>query len=206
MSDGYDDLAKTMQTVELLLEQTGLDRSSVLNLKELAHQTSLSEKELRTLLAGKKLPPIKDFDAEVVRRIKFLQATRLREVEGPGGTTYKKPYSSAAIAQACGMTPAWLSALLAKPKAPNLDHSAHLADFFKVPVGFLTDQPAKGLARVLNDIVIPHLGHFKESPTEATVNRHAVKIAHRLGDTKLSRDQEAAFMVFIDSVVASARE
>ncbi|MFD7554225.1 helix-turn-helix domain-containing protein [Streptomyces sp. NPDC059835] len=200
MSDGYDDLAETVRTVELLLSQTGLDRDSALPLQELSFHTSFSQEDLQTLLAGERLPEPESFDHEVVRRIKYLQATRLNETEGPGGTLESRRYSHAQIARACNMTPAWLSNLLGKPKAPNLDHSAQLAAFFNVPVTFLTDPPAAALNRVLNDRTIPQMRHFAQSPTEAIRNRHAVKIAHRLGDTDLSPEQEAALMLLVDAV------
>ncbi|MFI1765287.1 hypothetical protein ACH41H_24950 [Streptomyces sp. NPDC020800] len=200
MSDGYDDLAETLLTVEQLMSETGLDRDSALPMKELSFHTSFSLEDLQTLLSGKRLPEPESFDHEVVRRIKYLQSTRLHETEGPGGTMESRRYSSAEIARACNMTPAWLSSLLSKPKAPNLVHSAQLASFFRVPVAFLTDAPAAALNRVLLAHTLPHLRHFAQSPTEAITNRHAVKIAHRLGDTDLTPEQEAALMLLVDAV------
>ncbi|MFD8416908.1 hypothetical protein ACFV2Q_35105 [Streptomyces sp. NPDC059650] len=203
MSDGYDELDDTLRVIEQLLSQTGLNRDSALSTKELSFDTSLSVEDLQTLLKGERLPIPSSFDREVVRRIAFLKETRLNTSQGESGVERRTPYSNAQIARECGMTGAWLSSLLQKGKAPNLDHTTKLAAFFNVPVAFLTDPPAKALARVLKEKVIPHLQHFTVNPTQATMNRHAVGIATRLGDTDMTAAEEQALMVFVDAIVAS---
>ncbi|MFF5808563.1 helix-turn-helix domain-containing protein [Streptomyces sp. NPDC012746] len=200
MRDGYGDLAKTIQTVEQLLSATGLDRDSVIDLTDLSFRTSLPEADLRVLLAGGRLAPVESFDHEVTRRIRFLTESRLYEYEGAGGVRLKRRHTPKEIAEACGMTRAWLSSLLLKPKAPNLAHSKGLADFFGVPVEFLTDEPVQALTRALETTVVPYLRAFTVSPAEAITNRFAVKVAHRLKDAELQADEEAALMLMVSRI------
>ncbi|MEU3602660.1 helix-turn-helix transcriptional regulator [Streptomyces sp. NPDC006798] len=190
--------------IATLLPQTGLDRASAYSLRDLAYETSLSEADLRALLDGKRIPE-PDFDAEVQRRIRFLTETRLHEYETADGDRRQRLYTRGEIAAGCGITAAWLSQLLTKPKIPKLEHSKALADFFAVPVEFLTDEPPRALARVLNGTVIPRLRGLIDRPADAIRTPAAIRIAHRLGDAEMDPEAEAALLLFIDRIARAPK-
>ncbi|MEU5159627.1 helix-turn-helix transcriptional regulator [Streptomyces sp. NPDC020875] len=204
MTDGYRQLAESLRVISTLLPQTGLDRRGVFDLGHLSYETSLSEEDLRVLLAGRKIP-LPGFGAEVQRRIRFLAETRQREYETEDGAVGRRTYTRGEIAKGCGITTAWLSQLLIKPKIPKLAHSKSIADFFGVPVEFLTDEPPKALARVLNADVIPRLRGLAGGSADTVATPAAMRIALRLGDREMDPEAEAALLLFIDRIAASPK-
>ncbi|MEW1551786.1 helix-turn-helix domain-containing protein [Streptomyces tsukubensis] len=204
MTDGYQQLAESLQEIATLLPETGLDQQDVFDLDRLSYETSLSETDLRALLAGRHIPQ-PGFDSEVQRRIRFLAETRQREYETEDGTLRRRPYTRAEIADGCGITQAWLSQLLIKPKIPKLAHSKAIADFFDVPVEFFTDEPPKALARVLNRDVTPRLRSLAAGAVDTVTTPAAMRIALRLGDREMDPEAEAALMLFIDRIAATPK-
>ncbi|GLF98082.1 hypothetical protein [Streptomyces yaizuensis] len=166
MNEGYDRLAAAIRRAETLIPKTGLDRSAVFDISDLAFHSGLEESTVRRLLAGKRVPPITDFNAEVVRRIRFAHATRLKTETTEHGQQVRRLYTLPEIAAAAGMTPQWLHKLLKAPKAPNLEHSKALAVLFEVRIEFFTDPPALALALVLEERVLPDLESYQVDPVE----------------------------------------
>ncbi|WP_330261995.1 hypothetical protein [Streptomyces sp. NBC_00539] len=199
MSDGYQDLATTIDT---LVHRTGLDRGSLFDLKRLSFHTSLPEADIRRLLDGEELEAAEVDHQEVARRIQFLMDTRLCREEGPGGAVRERPYTAPEIAAGIGMTPQWLNTLLSQRKqsSPNLKHAGRIARFFNVPVNFFTDEPAEALNRVLQSEVLPQLSALIGNPRAAVRNRYALEIQHRLGDVVLEPPVERALMLFVDGI------
>ncbi|GAA2254489.1 hypothetical protein GCM10010232_49500 [Streptomyces amakusaensis] len=167
MDQGFDRLAEVMRRVEVLVAETGLDRDAFLNASDLAVRSGLDEDRVRLLMADERIPPAEDFDAEVVRRIRLCQATRLKEEVNEHGQQVRRPYTIAEIAGWAGMTPQWFHKLLRTPKAPNLEHAAALAELFGVRLEFFTAPPALALALVLESEVLPRLESYRVDPFAA---------------------------------------
>ncbi|MFC9295800.1 hypothetical protein ACFTWH_10670 [Streptomyces sp. NPDC057011] len=202
MSDGYDHLVKTLEVLDKLLSEMGLERADVLDLRKLSHETCLREPTVKALLAGRRLPEV-EFRYVVVDKIKFLMETRLKTTRDANGIERLQPYSAAEIARAVYKTPQWLSLLLKKASAPSLETTGMLSKFFDVPSSLLVEWPPESLARVLGDRVIPEIREaLCCGPEGERVPSQAMKLALRLGDTKLKPAQEDALNLFIDSMKA----
>ncbi|MEU6895952.1 helix-turn-helix transcriptional regulator [Streptomyces sp. NPDC046557] len=199
MSDGYKDLATTVDT---LMRRTGLDPRSLFDLKRLSFHTSLSEADIGRLLDGEEPEAAEVDHQEVARRIQFLMDTRLCREEGPGGVTWERQYTASEVAAGIGMTPQWLNTLLSQRRqsSPNLKHAGRIARFFDVPVNFLTDEPAEALNRVLRSEAIPESNASIGNPRPVVRNRYALEIQHRLGDVVLEPTVERALMLFVDGI------
>ncbi|WP_030769816.1 MULTISPECIES: hypothetical protein [unclassified Streptomyces] len=203
MSDGYDRLAETLDILDELLSEMDMERTDALDLRKLSHEACLRESAVQTLLAGRRLPEVA-FRYTVVDKIKFLMETRLKRVEDSSGRERLRPYSAAEIARAVDKTPQWLSLLLKKASTPSLETTGKLSKFFDVPSSLLLEWPPETLTRVLNSRVIPELRNAHGCGTEgARVPPQAMKLALRLGNTKLKPAQEDALHLFIDSIKAS---
>ncbi|MFD5146817.1 hypothetical protein [Streptomyces sp. NPDC058401] len=196
MSHGYEHLARTVREVDELRAESGLDRASVFNLRDLSFHTSLPEADIRRLLDGEPVEPPGSAAAELARRIAFLRETRLTVDEQTGG---RRPYTTAEIAAGSGMTPQWHGKLL-NHSTPNIWHGAGLARFFGVPMEFFTQTPPEAVRRVLDREVIPKLTAFLGSPSEILRNRHAMQVQLRLGNKELSPHLETALMAFLDAI------
>ncbi|MCY0944990.1 hypothetical protein [Streptomyces antarcticus] len=196
MSDGYEQLAQTVREVEDLQSESGLDRASTFNLKDLSFHTSLPEADIRRLLDGEIVESPASDTAELARRIAFLRETRLTVDSDTGG---RRQYTTAEIAAGSGMTPQWHGKLLNR-STPNIWHGAGLARFFDVPMEYFTHTPPEAVKRVLDSRVIPGLTTFLKNPSEAVRNRHAMQIQLRLGDRELPPDLETALMAFVDAI------
>ncbi|MFG2874604.1 hypothetical protein ACGFYU_06275 [Streptomyces sp. NPDC048337] len=202
MSDGDDQLARTLEALDLLLSDMGMERSAVLDLRKLSYEACLSEATVKDLLAGKRLPEV-DFREVVFGKIVFLMDTRRKTTTDASGAEREQPYTAAEIAKGVGRTSAWLSKLLKTKSTPGLETASMLCRFFNVPSSLLMEWPEETLARVLREQVLVDLETRRCRPNHADVPSQAMKLAVRLGDTRLARDQEDALNVFIDSIKAS---
>ncbi|MFD9377663.1 hypothetical protein ACFWBH_19315 [Streptomyces sp. NPDC059999] len=196
MSDGYARLAETVRAVEELQLESGLDRASAFNLKDLSFHTSLPEADIRRLLDGELVESPTSGPAELARRIAFLTETRLTVDRDTGR---RRQYTTAEIAAGSGMTPQWHGKLLNR-STPNIWHGAGLAKFFDVPMEYFTHTPPEAVKRVLDSKVIPKLTALLRKPSEAVRNRHAMQLQLRLGDKELPPDLETALMTFVDAI------
>lgn len=192
----HEQLARTVREVEELRSESGLDRASVFNLRDLSFHTSIPEADIRRLLDGELVESPRSAAAELARRIVFLRETRLTLDQHTGN---RRPYTTAEIAAGSGMTPQWHGKLLSH-STPNIWHGAGLAKFFGVPMEYFTQTPPEAVKRVLESRVVPYLKTFLKSPSAAVSNRHAMQLQLRLGDKELSPHLETALIAFMDAI------
>ncbi|MFZ3467823.1 hypothetical protein ACODT3_38260 [Streptomyces sp. 4.24] len=155
------DPSTTVERIVPLLERAGLAREEVLRVGGeggLSFRSGVPEDIVEALLEGGHAPSAPGADAaadpmearhrQVVDRILFLRATRLRAFADGG----RRAYSLAEIANGAGTSAQWLDKMIKTGKAPNLDHAAGIAGFFGENIEFLVAPPAEALDRVLQQI------------------------------------------------------
>ncbi|MFD9334446.1 hypothetical protein ACFWBF_08525 [Streptomyces sp. NPDC060028] len=157
----FADPVETVNRIVPLLDRAGLDRGDVLRVAGeggLSFASGLPVADVEALLRGERVPrvaagapapdPVEERHRQVVDRILFLRATRLRT--SPDGS--RRLYSLAEIAAGAGTSAQWLDKMIKTGKAPNLDHAAGIAGFFGEKIEFLMAPPAEALDRVLQRI------------------------------------------------------
>ncbi|MEV6950331.1 hypothetical protein [Streptomyces sp. NPDC051183] len=154
----FADPTETVNRIVPLLERAGLKREDVLRVEGeggLSFASGLPAADVEALLRGERVPPgagaadpVEERHRQVVDRILFLRATRLRS--SPDGS--RRVYSLAEIAGGAGTSAQWLDKMIKTGKAPNLDHAAGIAGFFGEKIEFLMAPPAEALDRVLQQI------------------------------------------------------
>lgn len=153
------DPLRTVERIDALLERAGLEREEFLRVEGeggLSFRSGVPVDAVETLLAGGHAPSVADAAVDpmearhrqVVDRILFLRATRLRTF--PDGQ--RRAFSLAEIAAGAGTSAQWLDKMIKTGKAPNLDHAAGIAGFFGENIEFLVAPPAEALDRVLRQI------------------------------------------------------
>ncbi|MFD4133366.1 helix-turn-helix domain-containing protein [Streptomyces goshikiensis] len=140
MTDEADPHLATLARLDELIEDSGLDRSRVLDPAPLSLSTGLPVEVVAAGLDRRPMTPV-SFLEQVGQRLEFLRATRLR----PDG----RPYPLKEIADGAGLTSQWLGQIVKGEKKPSLEHAARIEDFFLVPRGFLTATPSQALDRAL---------------------------------------------------------
>ncbi|MBT1187447.1 hypothetical protein HET69_26480 [Streptomyces sp. CJ_13] len=140
MTDETDPHLATLARLDELIEDSGLDRSLVLDPAHLSLSTGLPPEVVAAGLDRRPMAPV-SFLEQVGQRLEFLRATRLR----PDG----RPYPLKEIADGAGLTSQWLGQIVKCEKKPSLEHAARIEDFFRVPRGFLTATPSQALDRAL---------------------------------------------------------
>ncbi|MFE4208894.1 hypothetical protein ACFRSX_14135 [Streptomyces goshikiensis] len=140
MTDEADPHLATLARLDELIEDSGLDRSDVLDPARLSLSTGLPPEVVAAGLDRRPMAAV-SFLEQVGQRLEFLRATRQR----PDG----RPYPLKEIADGAGLTSQWLGQIVKCEKKPSLEHAARIEDFFRVPRGFLTATPSQALDRAL---------------------------------------------------------
>ncbi|WP_328775241.1 hypothetical protein OHU17_03945 [Streptomyces goshikiensis] len=140
MTDEADPHLATLARLDELIEDSGLDRSDVLDPARLSLSTGLPPEVVAAGLDRRPMAAV-SFLEQVGQRLEFLRTTRLR----PDG----RPYPLKEIADGAGLTSQWLGQIVKCEKKPSLEHAARIEDFFRVPRGFLTATPSQALDRAL---------------------------------------------------------
>ncbi|MFE3674119.1 hypothetical protein [Streptomyces goshikiensis] len=140
MTDEADPHLATLARLDELIEDSGLDRSRVLDPAHLSLSTGLPPEVVAAGLDRRPMAAA-SFLEQVGQRLEFLRATRLRQ-DG-------RPYPLKEIADGAGLTSQWLGQIVKCEKKPSLEHAARIEDFFRVPRGFLTATPSQALDRAL---------------------------------------------------------
>ncbi|MGW3627616.1 helix-turn-helix domain-containing protein [Streptomyces sp. NPDC000880] len=194
MSESYAPLPETLARIGELISKHGLDRSSVLNAKDLSYETGIPPRQVQALLDGKNVAQ-EGVETRIRRRVRFLYDTRL-----PEGSN--DPYDVKEIAAGIGVSPVWVRKMLNGEVTPNMAHAHGLMKFFGVDEGldFLSAEPADALNRALQ----PALKNL-EGPTDpiaALMSRHGlVSVAAR--GRALTSQQEAAVVSMITALMDS---
>ncbi|MFF9091293.1 hypothetical protein ACF1BE_34025 [Streptomyces sp. NPDC014991] len=141
-------LAVTLDRLEILLQERGLQRSELLDYKNLSARTALPEDTVRALLNGLEPPP--DSVNERVRaRVKALADAHLVR------TGRRMSDLAGNISQQLGVSAFWARQVCSGEKVPSVEFLHGLVSFFQVEGGeaFFTSPASEALNRVLLPMV-----------------------------------------------------
>ncbi|MGY1503001.1 hypothetical protein ACW4TU_41605 [Streptomyces sp. QTS52] len=161
-------LPETLRRLNARIEEQGLARSELLDPRELAAQTALSEEDVSALLRGE-TPSPGTVEQRVCARIRTLADGRLVR------TNIRMSELAADVAERLAISQVWARKLLAGEKVPNVTLLHGLAEFFDVEGGeaFFTAPPDEALNRVL----LPRLLKYEnpvQDPLQALMEKHGV--------------------------------
>lgn len=179
---GRGSLAHSIQSLENLLAEMGLDRS-VVDLDRLSHQAGIPLQRVTELLKDH-APPREETPQEIfVRRLNFLRETR-RKDSG-------RRLTQDEIGEGAGISHGQVGFLLKGQRSPGMWAVSALEGFFKVPAGFLTASDEEALDRALKPVLeqLLHLAVLKGRGISAFAMRSNSDCA---GDDQLGRELRAA--------------
>ncbi|MFF0104329.1 hypothetical protein [Streptomyces hirsutus] len=141
-------LPETLRRLDALIEARGLTRSEVLDSRELAGRTLLSEQAVRTLLEGGTLPADTVND-RVRARVKALADAHLAR------TGERMSGLAGSISRQLGVSAFWARQVCAGDKVPSVELLHGLVGFFRVEEGeaFFTAEAPEVLHRALLPIL-----------------------------------------------------
>lgn len=195
MAESVLSLATTLARIRALAKERQLDLDEILDAKALAARTGVPAEVTAALLRGEEFadPTPEEARATVHRRAAFLHATS-RDTNG-------RPYAVADIAAAIGAPPEWVGHLVSGVPLAHLRHCGEFAAFFGREPAFLTDTPARALARALQPAVRSLDNGPGDLLAELTDHYGLVSISTR-GRT-LSRTQETLLLGMITSMLSA---
>lgn len=137
-------LPETLERLNALIQERDLERSHLLNPKELAAQTALPEHDVRTLLRGG-TPPADTVNERVRARIRVVSDTYLER------TGQRMSDLIGSISRQLGVSGVWARQVCSGDKMPSVELLHGLVDFFRVEGGeaFFTASAPEALNRVL---------------------------------------------------------
>ncbi|QOV40240.1 hypothetical protein IM697_18640 [Streptomyces ferrugineus] len=143
---------ETLRRLETLIREQNLDRSAILNPRDLAAKSALPEHTVRCLLRGKN-PPADTVNDRVQARIKALSDAHLARTG--------KPMSDLAgsLHRQLGISAFWARQVCSGEKTPSVELLHGLVEFFGVKgngLAFFTAPAPEALNRVLLDILAKH--------------------------------------------------
>ncbi|MGW0822575.1 hypothetical protein [Streptomyces sp. NPDC002845] len=163
MRDPAPSLSETLAHIEALIQEQNLQRSVLLNVKELAAKTALPETTVSTLLKGG-TPPADMVNDRVRARIRALaQADLTRTADR------RMSDLASAVSRQLGVSDYWARQVCEGKKVPSVELLHGLVDFFGVDGGeaFFTAPAPEALNRVLQPIVAAQQS-VPERPEAAT--------------------------------------
>ncbi|MGW1171935.1 hypothetical protein [Streptomyces sp. NPDC002550] len=142
-------LPETLQRLDSLIKQEGLNRSEILSPRALATKTALSESTVCTLLQGSQAPA-ETVNERVRSRIKALADRHLAR------TGQRMSDLAGSISRRLGVSAFWARQVCAGDKVPSVELLHGLVDFFKVEGGeaFFTAPAPEALNRALLTILL----------------------------------------------------
>lgn len=146
-------LPETLKRLDALIQERDLERSGLLNPKELAAKTALPEHVVRTLLRGG-TPPGDTVNERVRARIQVLSEARLER------TGERMSDLIGSISRQLGVSGVWARQVCSGGKMPSVELLHGLVDFFRVEGGeaFFTAPAAEALNRVLLPVLAEQQG------------------------------------------------
>lgn len=176
-------LPETLQRLDELIKERGLNRAEIFNPQVLAAKTALPDAVISRLLKGRK-PPTDSVNERVCARMKVVSAAYLAR-------TGKRPSELAADIHAqLGISDVWARNVCEGKKTPNIDLLHHLAAYFGVQDGerFFTASADEALNRVL----LPTLRQLEVPEADALtllLRQYGVETAHLRQDGSMTRQQ-----------------
>ncbi|MDL5199607.1 hypothetical protein [Streptomyces sp. ALI-76-A] len=143
-------LPETLQRLEELIREHGLDRSAIFDPQVLAAKTALPESTVRHLLEGS-TPPADTVNERVCARMKALSNAYLAR------TGKRMADLAAEISARTGVSDVWARSVCDGKKTPNIQLLHHLVGFFGVDgESFFTVPAEEGLNRALLATLAAH--------------------------------------------------
>jgi antitoxin component HigA of HigAB toxin-antitoxin module len=176
-------LHKTLQRLDDLIGERGLNRSDILDPQTLAARTALPQSTVRSLLKGA-APPADTVNERVCARIKALSDAYLAR------SGKRMSDLAAAVAARLEISDVWARSVCDGKKIPNVTHLHRLVQFFDVDGGesFFTAPADEALNRVLLP-ALQRLEHPEQDPVAALLDRYGVKGADLRAHGSVSRVQ-----------------
>ncbi|MFF7451603.1 MULTISPECIES: hypothetical protein [unclassified Streptomyces] len=173
----------TLQRLDELIRERGLNRSEILAPHTLAARTALPESTVRRLLEGG-APPDDTVNERVCARIKALSDAYLAR------SGKRMSDLAAAVSARLEISEVWARAVCDGRKIPNITHLHRLVGFFGVEGGesFFTVPADEALNRALLP-ALQQLEHPEQDPVAALLDRYGVKGADLRAHGSLSRVQ-----------------
>ncbi|WCN05061.1 hypothetical protein [Streptomyces sp. M92] len=159
-------LYETLERLEALITEHGLDRTDLLDPAKLAAQTALPEDAVRVLLAGGSLPADTVND-RARARISTLATAYLR------ATGRRMSDLASELHLRLGVSEIWARQICDGKKVPNLEFLHGLVKFFDIEGGeaFFT-APAD---ETLNRVLLSTLRRLESDPVQALLDRYGVR-------------------------------
>ena len=159
-------LTETLERLETVIAQQGLDRAELLDPAVLATRTALPEATVRTLLDGGP-PPAEEVNDRVRHRIHTLVRARL------AATGRRMSDLAAEIHRLTGVSEMWARQVCDGKKVPNVEFLHHLVKFFRVDgaESFFTAPADEALNRAL----LPTLRRLETDPLQPLMDKYGVK-------------------------------
>lgn len=190
-------LPETLQRLDRLIADQGLDRSEILSPERLAAQTALPVATVRTLLDGGTVAE-GDVADRVCSRVQTLADAYMARAN------MKKPDLLREMVSQLGISPYWARLICEGKKTPNVEVLHGLVKFFEIgPSGeaFFTDAAPDALNRVLLPVV-QRYENPQQDPLEALLEKYNVKAADfRHYGTVTPEQLEALFAGVLKSVM-----
>ncbi|SBT89077.1 hypothetical protein GA0115233_1006127 [Streptomyces sp. DI166] len=176
-------LHETLQRLDEIIREQGLNRSEILDPRELGARTALPESTVRRLLKGG-TPPVETVNERVCARIKALSDAYLARNGG------RMSDLAAAVSAHLEISEVWARAVCDGRKIPNVTHLHRLVQFFHVDGGesFFTAPADEALNRVLLP-TLRQLEQPQQDPVAALLDRYGVKGADLRAHGSVSRVQ-----------------
>jgi hypothetical protein len=175
-------LTETLQRLDTLIRERGLNRSDILDPKTLSAQTALPESTIRLLLKGRAVPS-ESVNERVSARLKVLSTAYLDRTRG------RMSELAATLSAQLGISEVWARSVCDGKKTPNVELLHHLVKFFDVDGESFFTAPAD---EALNRALLPELRRLERSdpdPVAALMDRYGVKAADLRHHDTLSRQQ-----------------
>lgn len=176
-------LPQTLQRLDELIRERGLDRADIVDPQALAAKTALPEAVISRLLKGRK-PTADSVSERVCARMKVVGAAYLAR-------TGKRMSDLAADLRAeLGISDVWARNVCEGRKTPNIDLLHHLAAYFGVEDGerFFTAPADEALNRVLLP-TLRQLEGAEADPLALLLRQYGVESAHMRQDGSMTRQQ-----------------
>ncbi|QIP74627.1 hypothetical protein [Streptomyces sp. VN1] len=185
-------LSETLRRLDAQIDERGLDRTAVLNAKDLADKTSLPVKTVRALLQGKAVRP-EPFDDRVLARIQNFVALHLAQ------TRKSETELIGEVMTALSLSRPWARSVIRGEKVPNAKKLHELAVHFKLDgqETYFTSDAETALNRELKRILLRYESPERD-PIEALMEQYGVRATdmrvhgHMTGIT--SKEQLAALL------------
>ncbi|MFB8773840.1 hypothetical protein [Streptomyces broussonetiae] len=167
----------TLERLDALMGERGIDRSELLDPRELAASTALPQRTIRALLRGDE-PPDDTVNERVRERIQALADAHMKR------TGHRMSDLVASISRQLGVSAYWARQVCSGQKTPSVEFLHGLVSFFRVEGGeaFFTAPASEALNRVLMPLVTAL--QSSSGTADIAVDSPSAALLSRYGDVR----------------------